>query len=216
MAAQEVTENDLLLNQQTIVSFSTATIGLPKTRELTKDTLDKWPRIVRLSYIISTNNVPVDIIITNVDMSKSTVPKAMMEENLGRSDDSYNLPIAAAIKLFVDHCQDSPGNNLFVTHNANFHVKVLQAEMMRLDYDLKKIFRPGSVRCTMESNIKFCNIKRKGSNNTTLKFPKLQELYKKLFPEQEFPVTPISVDNAFYVLKCYQQQLLISSLEELS
>jgi DNA polymerase III epsilon subunit-like protein len=199
---------------QNIISFSTATTGIPRTREpVTLNNLNEWPRITRLSYIISHSGQSVDIIITDVDMSKSTVPKSMISDNLRKSDESQKLPIAEAIKLFVDNCQESEMYNLFITHNAGFHFKILQAEMLRLGYDLKKIFRPGSIKCTMESNISFCALKRK---NNTLKFPKLQELHDKIFPGDIYPETPISVDNAYYTLKCYQQQQLISSFEQLS
>lgn len=204
--------------RQNTISFSTATTGIPKTRErVALNNLDKWPRIVRLSYIIPHDEKTVDIIITDADISESTVPKTMMADNLGRSDDSRKLPLAEAIKLFIDDCQGNDGgisrSSLFVIHNADFHLKILQAEMLRLGYDFKKIFPSGSIRCTMDSNIAFCALKRK---NNTFKFPKLQELHAKLFPDEDFPSTPISVDNAYYTLKCYQHQSLISSLGQLS
>ena len=64
-----------------------------------------------------------------------------------------------------------------VGHNVAFDKKILGAEMIRLG--MKDELEKKKSYCTMQSSIDFCKIPGKYG----FKYPKLQELYRKLFDE---------------------------------
>lgn len=70
------------------------------------------------------------------------------------------------------------GADFVVGHNIEYDENVMNYELMRLnrrgDYNPKKIL------CTMKETIEFCALPGRGVG---FKFPKLNELYKKLFGE---------------------------------
>ena len=65
--------------------------------------------------------------------------------------------------------------NFVVGHNVDFDKKIVGAEMIRLG--MKDELEKKKSYCTMQSSIDFCKIPGKYG----YKYPKLQELYKKLF-----------------------------------
>ncbi len=63
-------------------------------------------------------------------------------------------------------------------HNINFDVKVVQSELSRADMEVKKV----DTFCTMKETINFCESTPKVRGQ--YKWPKLSELYMKLFKEE--------------------------------
>ena len=84
------------------------------------------------------------------------------------------VPLAEAIEQFQ---ADLDVASFIVGHNIEFDKKIVGAEMIRLgkkdELEKKKSY------CTMQSSIDFCRI----PGVYGYKYPKLQELYRKLFGE---------------------------------
>ncbi len=68
--------------------------------------------------------------------------------------------------------------DIVIGHNIEFDEEMVKLELKRLwrEYD----YRPNQVMCTMKTTVDFCSIKW---NWERFKYPKLWELYKKLFWE---------------------------------
>ena len=72
--------------------------------------------------------------------------------------------------------KDLSNCDVIVGHNVNFDVNTILCEMYRLGLDTAML---ESIKrfCTMENSVDFCGFETKLGN----RFPKLQELYTKLF-----------------------------------
>lgn len=68
--------------------------------------------------------------------------------------------------------------DVIVWHNIEYDEEVLKIELRRLW--LEYMYRPKQIKCTMKESVDFCMIEW---NWNRYKYPKLWELYKKLFDE---------------------------------
>ena len=117
--------------------------------------------------------------------------------NAGTADCGINIPMKAddfeVIKQFET---DFASATYIVGHNVEFDKRIVGAEMIRLGkndiMDSKKSF------CTMKSSINLCKIP--GYNG--YKYPKLQELYKKLFAK-EFEIAHDAMSDIEATKECF-------------
>ncbi len=157
--------------------FDTETTGIPKNYKAPVSDLKNWPRLVQIAwlvtdrsgneiksaeYIIKPNgfSIPADVAkihgITNELASQSGVElKPVLEE--------ITVDISNAVAL--------------IAHNMQFDEKILGAEFLRMGHPNHIESKPK--KCTMQSSTDYCKIPGPYGN----KWPKLQELYKKLFRE---------------------------------
>lgn len=155
--------------------FDTETTGLPISWNAPISDVNNWPRIVQIawahyddmgkeiktkSYIIKPENffIPIESsrvhgISTEMANEKGISLKASLNE----------LTKAIDIAKFL------------IAHNMNFDEKIVAAEYLRKNMQNKLQFIKKI--CTMESSVDFCKI----PGNEKFKFPKLSELYFKLF-----------------------------------
>ena len=158
-----------------IVFFDTETTGVPLNYKAPSSDTNNWPRLVQLAWILTdeegnrihTGNLivkPEDFIIpTDATRVHGITTQRANEEG---------VPLAEVIEQFN---ADLDVANYIVGHNIDFDKKIVGAEMIRLG--LKDIMDSKKSYCTMQSSINFCRIPGKYG----YKYPKLQELYKKLF-----------------------------------
>ena len=161
-----------------ILFFDTETTGVPRNYQAPVSDTSNWPRLVQLGWIVA--NVDGSII------SKSSYIIC---------PDGFNIPIAASnihgittdyarregrniadvLALFV---QDLGKVNRIVGHNVDFDQHIVGAELYRLNWSYSQLFNL-PMTCTMKSSIDFCKLPplRFGE----YKWPKLEELYTKLF-----------------------------------
>lgn len=94
--------------------------------------------------------------------------------------------------------EDAGNSSLLIGHNLSFDKKIVGAELIRMGY-LDTLKNKPSF-CTMESTVNFCKI----SNyiGYGYKFPKLQELYRKLFRQNFGNEHDASADVAA-TFKCF-------------
>jgi len=151
------------------------TTGLPKNWKGTYRDSNNWPRLVQLAWIIGDEKGNIisqrDYIIKPQNflipddaskIHKISTSKAMQEG----TDIKIVLEQFNQAVIEVDY---------IVAHNLKFDINVVASELYRNDmgiilFERKKI-------CTMESSVNYCKL----NGNYGYKYPKLEELYRKLF-----------------------------------
>lgn len=155
--------------------FDTETTGTPLDYKAPSSDIRNWPRLVQLGWILMTEDgekvskgnyiIKPDGFTIPVEASKIHKITTKMALELG-----YNL--SDVIDKFL---QDFNKARFIVGHNIDFDKKIVGAELIRLSrpdiMDSKQAF------CTMKSSTDFCKI----PGYYGYKYPKLQELYHKLF-----------------------------------
>lgn len=155
--------------------FDTETSGLPKNYNAPISDLDNWPRIVQIAWLeqdkygndISTGNYYVTPEGFDISPDSEKIHRISKEK---ATDLGY--PIANVLEVFNAVIKKS---KYIIAHNLDFDYKVLSSEFARI-YMNTDIEEKTKI-CTMRETIEFCNLP--GSHG--LKFPKLAELYYKLF-----------------------------------
>ena len=155
--------------------FDTETTGLPKNWKAPVTNLDNWPRLVQLAYLFydSRGNIisSEDFIIKpegfRIPTDSSRVHGITNEIAINEGQS-----ISSVLQKFNNLITQA---NYLVAHNMSFDEKIIVAEFLRNGM-------PDSVAskkriCTMESTTNFCAIQ----GPYGYKWPKLSELYYKLF-----------------------------------
>lgn len=155
--------------------FDTETTGLPLNFNAPSSDISNWPRIVQLSWIlsdnknnhISSNNFIIKPSGFTIPVSSSSVHGITTE--IANRD---GVDLSFAINKFLE---DFDKCDYIVGHNISFDKKVLGAELIRLGRS--DILCSKQSICTMQSSIDYCKI----PSQYGYKYPKLQELYIRLF-----------------------------------
>ena len=158
--------------------FDTETTGVPRNYKAPSSDTRNWPRLVQLAWILADeegNRIHDSNLIAKpegfvipTDATKIhgiTTQKALAE----------GILLKDAISMFK---ADLDLANFVVGHNVDFDKKIVGAEMVRLGMS-DELGRKKSY-CTMLSTTNFCKI----PGPYGYKYPKLQELYKKLFGKE--------------------------------
>lgn len=121
---------------------------------------------------------------------------------------AQGIPSLTIIEQFMDAIQQS---NLLIAHHAEYHKKVIFNELkaLKLTKQYFSLVYHKPTYCTMQSSIHFCQIKKKEKD--LLKYPKLTELYTKLF-DNELTGEKSALRDTKAIMKCYfaLQQVLKS------
>ena len=184
------------LHNTTYLFFDTETTGAPVDYKAPSSDTENWPRMVQLAWILEDENgikidsgnliiIPDGFIIPDeaVKVHGITKEKALKE----------GVPLEYAIRQFKANLDVA---TCVVGHNADFDKKIVGAEMIRLG--MKDIMDSKKSYCTMQSSIDFCKIPGKYG----YKYPKLQELYRKLF-ETEFDNAHDAMSDIEATEKCF-------------
>jgi len=201
--------------------FDTETTGLPKSKFIGPSTLDLWPHIVQLSYIIYDSELN-DIILSKDYIIKLPADILITEENSKihgitneiSNDTGINLSIV--LNEFFLHLTNV---DKLIGHNIEFDINMIKVELLRMIYNSatskeeKKEFKNNlhfllnykNISCTLKDSISFCNIQLIDKfGKTYLKYPKLIELHEKLFN-----YSPSNLHNSFndilVTLRCFMK-----------
>lgn len=155
--------------------FDTETSGLPKNWNAAVSELNNWPRLVQLAYLLfdfQGNKISGGDFIIKPDgflispessqIHGITTDRALQEGEL-------ILPVLQRFNLLIEKA------DYLVAHNMSFDDKIISSEFFRNGI-LNNIHLKNKI-CTMEKSTQFCAIQ--GPNGH--KWPKLSELYYKLF-----------------------------------
>jgi len=205
-----------------VLVFDTETTGLPQTKILSSDTLDKWPHIVQLSYIV------YDVSLNEIIETKDYIIR--VPENIIISEEVSNIhgitnEISSKSGVLINNvltelCSFMRGVDCIVGHNISFDINMIKVELLRIihnnkctinqslkdcKYDLHLIFNYNNIYCTLQESITFCNItsiNKKGE--TYLKYPKLVELHEKLFDSSPNKLHNSLID-ILVTLRCFMK-----------
>lgn len=201
------------------IVFDTETTGLSKTKIVHQDYLNEWPYIVQFSYIVYCDENH-DIILTNDQIVKLPTNITISDENasIHRITTDIMLQKGINIDTVVDKFFDTLKNiDCIVGHNIEFDINMLKIELLRTIYDddvsietktkykkyLYTLNTHKNIKCTLKNSIQLCNIAAVSRlGKPYLKWPKLIELYEKLFNEK-----PVNLHNSFtdvlVTLRCF-------------
>jgi len=185
------------INKMRVLVFDTETTGLPKSNIINDTTLNLWPYIVQFSYIVfdtETNSI-VKLKDHIIKISESILISEEVVKFHGITNELSFTKGVYFETLLPDFFDDFSKVEYIVGHNISFDLNMLKAELTRLIlYDLpintlseykeylNKLSCSTNIYCTMKSTIDLCAIECTNKLGKTYnKFPKLIELYQKLF-----------------------------------
>jgi len=176
----------LLVGEMKLLFIYIETDGLPKYKYAPYTEPDLWCKITKLDWLL-------------VDCSKSS-DWLILSEGTAQCTAQRSEEPETSLKLLGS---DLTACDAVIAHNMNFTKTAILAACQRLfltgfdDYEPLKFWGSKKEICTMTRTKKFCGLTFKDS--TDLKFPKLSELYFKLFGESFDE--PVQVG---YLATCFQ------------
>ena len=194
--------------------FDSETTGLSKTQIISPSTIHLWPHVVQFSYIVFDTESNK---IVKIKDSIIKVPDGFIitEENAKIHGITTEISLAKGTSLLPvleEFFADFDSADHIVGHNVSFDINMIKAELQRLimnssdkkieDY-LTTINTSTKFYCTMQETIELCAIEMKDKYGRPYKkFPKLVELYQKMFD-----VTPKNLHNSLndviVCLRCF-------------
>ena len=194
--------------------FDSETTGLSKTQIISPSTIHLWPHVVQFSYIV------FDMESNEIVKIKDSIIKVpdgftITEENAKIHGITTEISLAKGVDLLPvleEFFADFDTADHIVGHNVSFDINMIKAELQRLimnssdkkleDY-LTTINTSTKFYCTMQETIELCAIEMKDKYGRPYKkFPKLVELYQKMFD-----VTPKNLHNSLndviVCLRCF-------------
>ena len=178
--------------------FDTETAGLPKDYNALTHWLKNWPRLVQLSWI--TTDEDCNVLSENdyiIYPDGFTIPEDAVRLHGITTEiaKEKGKPIKEVIDKFME---DFNAATTIVGHNIDFDKKIIGAELIRLG--LNDIMSSKEALCTMKGSVDYCKI----PSTHGYKWPKLQELHKKLFGF-EFEDAHNSLSDVKATLKCFKE-----------
>jgi len=158
------------------IVFDTETTGLPKKKTPLLSDVDIWPRIVQIAWKLYDKdgvNLETHSYIIKPDGFIISEEVARIHRVTHERAEQEGIPLIDAINTFEESIKKA---KYIIAHNITFDEKVVKCELIRLN---KRLFIYDCVHIdSMKATIDFCQIPSKRGG---YKFPKLSELYFKLF-----------------------------------
>ena len=179
--------------------FDTETTGLPKRFGAKPEDLDAWStaRLVQLSWILDQDGDEVgfgDLIIRPDGFE--IPPEAAKIHGITQMEAmAKGVELKKAIYYFLGAARVA---DIIIGHNVEFDLGVTGAELIRTWG--KNYLHGVRVEDTMKSSTDFCQIPKKSGFG--FKFPKLEELYTKLFGHM-FEDAHNSLNDVTATRECY-------------
>ena len=166
-------------NFQKYLFFDTETTGIPKDYKAPCTNTDNWPRLIQLGWlltdaagrILSEGNHIVRPDGFEIPKAASDVHGITTEFALENGKPLLDVIFAFGADLNQAEC--------VIGHNLDYDLHIVGAEYVRLGYDSRIMFARPTL-CTMQATIQYCNIPGRFGP----KWPKLMELYTKLFGQE--------------------------------
>lgn len=188
-----------------ILVFDTETTGLPEGKNPSIFDTDKWPHVIQLSWIVY-DTVEGDYTELEDSLIRTPVPPSPDSERIHGITHSMakrtGVPIDTALTSFDIALRSC---DIVVAHNVSFDKRMLMVESIRLGRRLGFSTDKGRKQehCTMKNNVRFCAIEVIGENGDKyLKYPRLNELYRKLFKSEAVNAHNAMAD-VIMCLRCY-------------
>jgi len=157
--------------------FDTETTGLPRNWKAPVTQLNNWPRMVQIAWLIYDKNgtkiSSKDYIIKPENFSIPYQAEKIHRISTERAM-KEGQELDYVLKLFAEQIDDA---DFLIAHNISFDKMIVGAEFIR-KIIANNLFKKKLI-CTMEKSVNFCQL----PGNYGYKWPKLSELYFKLFGE---------------------------------
>ena len=188
-----------------VLFLDTETNGLPQNRYAPYTSTEMWPHVIQISWqVVDTDNWTV--LKEEDHFLKPRASWCADAERIHQIPESIakkfgKEPLEVFKKLHTDLLLCST----FIAHNMSFDKTAIMSEIQRLyvknDYDVNptQFWNKLNEVCTMVKTKQFCGLKFKDGNG--LKFPKLNELYLKLFGT-EYDISGANLHNAKHDVSC--------------
>ena len=194
--------------------FDSETTGLSKTQIISPSTIHLWPHVVQFSYIVF-DTESNEIVKIKDSIIKVPDGFTITEENAKIHGITTEISLAKGVDLLPvleEFFADFDSADHIVGHNVSFDINMIKAELQRLIMNsfneklqeyLTTINTSTKFYCTMQETIELCAIEMKDKYGRPYKkFPKLVELYQKMFG-----VTPKNLHNSLndviVCLRCF-------------
>lgn len=171
-----------MLSNDIFFIFDLETNGLPYSSNRGYKFVGNWPKIVQIAWGLYNHNgenlvfrnytlKPINFVI-----SKESTKIHGISNNFAQKNGRNMSDIVRILK------QDLEQSTYLVSHNLNFDKNTLLAEFKRMNrYDLIHLFENKKQICTLKETTHFCRLPGSPNSQSLYKWPKLSELYKKLF-----------------------------------
>ena len=163
--------------------FDTETTGLPRRFGAKAEDLDAWStaRLVQLSWVLDRDGDLMSVGDLIVKPDGFLIPEEAQAVH-GISTEkalTEGVECKKAVYYFLGAARLAEE---WVGHNIEFDLGVVGAELIRY-WGKNYLFGMGGIRDTMKESVDFCQIEKKGGYGG-YKWPKLMELYVKLFGKE--------------------------------
>ena len=163
--------------------FDVETTGLPSGRNIPYRQYNSWPRIVSICWLITDQEGKIlKDYYELIRPAGFTIPweaekihgiSTAKAESEGISLDTMLVDLSKALNSFnLSH---------LIAHNIDFDRNVLFSELVRIKSPLLGRLSSIPTACTMKSSTNFCKLPHRNSRYGGYKWPKLNELHRKLF-----------------------------------
>ena len=201
LVEQEQYPQESTKTRKLFLFFDTETTGLPSDWNAPSSDVTNWPRIVQISWIIS--NIRGQIISKQNYIVKPegfSIPSEVSQIHGITTERA--LEVGEKLNNILDHfLQDIQQVSYVIGHNISFDKNVVEAEIYRkgsekhldefvIDKYVDMLENKPTI-CTMLSSTNYCRIPQ---YNNRYKWPKLSELYEKLFYKELVDAHDSSVD----------------------
>ncbi len=165
-------DTEEFVKDEVFLFFDTETNGLPYDFKAPVTDVDNWPRMIQLAWIQHDAN--------QNELSRGDY--LIYPDNFYIHESIHNIthdmavkdgkPVKEVLDIFAKVLETT---TVLVAHNISFDEKILGAEFFR--HDMPNPIHQLNQICTMNASVDFCAIQ----SGNRYKFPKLEELHKKLF-----------------------------------
>lgn len=186
-----------------ILFFDTETTGLPKYYNAPISNSQNWPRMVQLAFIEyfedGSLSAEHNYIIKPEGFSIPNEAAGIHRITTNRAN-TEGQDLKQVLSVFHKAINESV---LLIAHNFDFDKCIVGAEFFRKSFDTKPLLTKRSF-CTMKDKniVNFCKI----AGNYGYKWPKLEDLYYKLFKEKISDAHDASIDIQA-TAKCFWELL---------
>jgi DNA polymerase III subunit epsilon len=157
--------------------FDTETTGIPRNYKAPVSDLKNWPRLVQLAWMLvdekATEIASAEYI---VKPKGFTIPAdaARIHGISTEMAQQQGVDLVSVLKQIGPNIEQA---KVLVAHNMQFDEKILGAEFLRAEFP--NLVESKKRQCTMQASTDFCRL----PGPYGYKWPKLDELYLKLFNE---------------------------------
>lgn len=150
-----------------LIFIDTETNKVPQRNDAPISDIDNWPSITQLAWIICDTNGTI------LKKENFTTSLNFTSPNSQVYHPAIYNPIHEIIPMLK---ADLASCIVVIGHNIEFDINVIGCEFYRLGFDTSVIMHMSNF-CTMKETVDYCNFSYQGTH----RYPKLQELYTKLF-----------------------------------